>query len=249
MVQTLWKGYPLERDTFEGHTSVIVSPKEGTANGLLAIKTDYWSAFPKAIELPLLEAGFHLCYLENGNRWGTEDNIDRQADFIRFVTERRHLQPGAVPVGMSCGGMIAILLAAKYPELVRCMYLDAPVLNFLSCPCGLGQGIALNQGDATKELLDALGMDSVSQLLSYRKMPMDYLPQLVSHRIPAVLVAGDADEIAPFPENGALLQAAYEEAGIPLMVRIKPGANHHPHGLKDPSEVFAFLMEHCGLTK
>ena len=245
MVKSLWKGYPLELDKFQGHTCVIVSPREGTANGLLALKTEYWNAFPKAIELSLLEAGFHLCYLENTNRWGTWDNIDRQADFIRHVAETRHLSPKVIPVGMSCGGMIAILLAAKYPELVRCMYLDAPVLNFLSCPCGLGVGEPLNHGDATQELLDALGMESVSQLLSYRKMPQDYLPQLISHRIPAALVAGDSDTVAPFCENGALLQQAYEAAGIPLLVRLKPGANHHPHGLKDPSEVFAFLMQFC----
>ena len=39
---------------------------------------------------------------------------------------------------MSCGGMHAVYIAAKYPEYVSLLYLDAPVLNLLSCPCGIG---------------------------------------------------------------------------------------------------------------
>jgi len=65
----LWNGYPCEAFEFEGKEAIVVSPLAGTSNGRLAVKTEYWDAFPEAVELPLLRKGFHLCYVKNVNRW------------------------------------------------------------------------------------------------------------------------------------------------------------------------------------
>ena len=142
---------------------------------------------------------------------------------------------------MSCGGLIAIKFAAKYPELTACLYLDAPVLNYMSCPCGFGRGNALSANN--DEILNALEI-SMPQLLAYRDMPLDKLPQLVENRIPVVLVAGDSDSVVPFEENGVFLQKAYENTGIDLEVYIKPGCDHHPHGLENVSPVVDFILNH-----
>ena len=78
-------------------------------------------------------------------------------------------------------------------------------------------------------------------------MPMDKLPILVERRIPAVLVAGDSDQVVPYCENGILLERAYQQAGVPLEVYIKPGCDHHPHGLEDPTPALHFILQHCNL--
>ena len=58
---------------------------------------------------------------------------------------------------MSCGGLCAINFAAKYPDLVSVLYLDAPVVNLLSCPMGFGVGEPLGEGDAGwREIRDAI---------------------------------------------------------------------------------------------
>ncbi|MBE6920642.1 MAG: alpha/beta hydrolase [Ruminococcaceae bacterium] len=240
----LWNGFPVETLNFEGREAHVVFPAPGTANGLLALKTEYWNAFPKAAEIPLLEQGFHLCFITNDNRWGVDEDLDRKARFVKFVTEKYGLATKTVPIGMSCGGLIAIKFAAKYPELVSCLYLDAPVLNYLSCPCGLGVGEPLGEGAGVQELLNALHMESMSQLIGYREMPLDKLPVLVQNRIPVVLVAGGSDVTVPFEENGALLQSAYEKAGLECQVYIKPDCGHHPHGLETPDEVICFILQH-----
>lgn len=238
-----WMGYPCRRFTFEEHEAILVFPEEGKANGYLTVKTEYWNAFPKAIEIPLLEKGFHLCFIRNDNRWGTDPDLDRKARFVRFIQEQYGLNSQCVPVGMSCGGLIAIKFAAKYPELVKCLYLDAPLLNYMSSPCGVGVG---RKNPATEtEILNALGLDSISELMAYREMPLDRLPVLVEKRIPAVLVAGDSDGVVPYCENGVFLQRAYEKAGLKLEVYIKPGCDHHPHGLEDPTPVVEFILRHC----
>lgn len=243
----LWHGFPLHSLTFENHEAMVVSPQEERSNGRLAVKTEYWDAFPHAVETGLLELGFHLCFIRNENRWGVNDDLDRKARFIRYVQAQYGLSKGCVPVGMSCGGLIAVKLAARYPELTSCLYLDAPVINYMSCPCGFGAANRLENNP--EEILQALGMTHISQLLAYREMPLDKLDDLVRSRIPVVMVAGDSDRVVPFCENGLFLQQAYKNAGVPIEVYIKPGCDHHPHGLENPAPVLQFILRHCGLPE
>lgn len=239
----LWNGFAYEKFIFEEHEAIVAFPEKGTENGQLAVKTEYWDAFPHAAEVELLRQGFHLCYIRNDNRWGMNDDLDRKARFVRWVQEKFGLGTKCVPVGMSCGGLIAIKFAARYPELMACLYLDAPVLNYMSCPCGFGVGIPL-PNDPIGEILGALQLDSISELLMYREMPMDQLPRLIETQIPVVMVAGDSDRYVPYCENGIALERAYRAAGVPLEVYMKPGCDHHPHGLEDPTPVIQFIQKY-----
>lgn len=241
-MEKTWKGYRCEEFEFEEHEAIVVYPEEGNINGYLAVKTEYWEAFPEAVEVPLLEKGFHLCYIKNDNRWGVNEDLDRKARFVRHVQTKCGLKKGCVPVGMSCGGLIAIKFAARHPELVKCLYLDAPVVNYMSCPCGFGIGNPLAENNS--EILNALGLESISQLLGYRDMPLDNLPKLIANRIPVVMVAGDSDVTVPYCENGIFLETAYKDAGAEIEVYIKPGCDHHPHGLEDPKDVVDFIVRH-----
>lgn len=239
----LWNGYQMERFTFEDKEAMVIIPNEGTSIGRLAIKTEYWDAFP-ATEVALVEKGFHLCYIKNETRFALDDDVDRKARFVCHVAEKFGLQRRVVPVGMSCGGLWAIKFAARHPELIACLYLDAPVLNYMSWPCGFGtatRGVADRQVD---EAIHAHGMQSISELINYREMPLDKIPQLIASKIPVVLVAGDSDCVVPYHENGLYLQKAYETAGMELEVYIKPGCDHHPHGLEDVTPVVDFIMKH-----
>lgn len=236
-----WNGYRIEEFEFEGQPAKIVFPEK--SNGYLAVKTEYWDAFPEAIELPLLEQGFHLCFIQNKNRFGIKEDIDRKARFVQSVQETYALNPGCVLIGMSCGGIFAVKFAATYPELTSCMYLDAPVVNYMSWPCGFGTATEVPE-DHT-EIFHALGFENIAELLAYRDMPLDYLSELVKCRIPLVLVTGDSDRTVPYPENGRFLEKAYQEAGIALEVYVKPGGDHHPHGLQDPSKVVEFVLRNC----
>lgn len=240
-----WMGYPCKKLQFEDHEAIIVFPEEGTANGCLAMKALYWDAFPEAIELPLLEKGFHLCYIKKDTRFGTNVDLDRMARFLRYVQGEHGLKSKCVLVGMSCGGMISIKMAARYPELVNCLYIDAPVVNYMSWPCAFGVGKGTSAPNKYSEIFKALGMNSVSQIMACRDMPLDKIPVLVANNIPVVMVAGDSDQIVPYCENGVFLEKAYKDAGVDIEVYIKPGADHHPHGLADPKAPLDFIVRHC----
>ncbi len=235
----LFENFKTETFTFDDHDAIVVLPNSDKPIGI-AIKTEYWGAFP-ATEEKLLENGFVLCYIKNDNRWGTDADLDRKAAFVKYVADKYGLPAKCVPVGMSCGGLFAIKFAAKYPELINCLYIDAPVLNYMSCPCGFGVGNALN--DTLDEILNALNI-TIPELLAYREMPLDKLPKLIENRIPVIMVAGDSDHIVPYIENGAFLEKVYRETDIDFEVYIKEGCDHHPHGLQDPSAVVRFILEH-----
>ena len=229
----LWNGLKLERFTFEERDALIVFPEEGTANGRLLLKSEYWDAFPET-EVALVKRGFHLCFIKNVNRWGTDDVLDTQARFVRYVAERYGLQQKVIPVGMSCGGLIATKFAAKYPELVSCLYIDAPLLDISSN----------GNPPSVQEVLQVLNMSDFNELENYHEMPIHKIPALVSNKVPVVMVVGGSDVIVPYEKNGALLEKAYRDAGLALEVYMKPECGHHPHGLEDPKPVIDFIMTH-----
>lgn len=241
-MEQLWHGFRMEEFSFEEKVARVVFPEKG--NGRLAIKTVYWDAFPEAVEIDLVKNGFHLCFVQNDYRWGVIEDIDRMARFVRYVAEKYGLNIRVVPVGMSCGGLMAIKLAGRYPELISCVYLDAPVMNYLSCPACVGDAKPEDVEIDVIEVLNALGMQSMSQLIAYRDMPLDSLPVLLQYKIPAVLVAGLADRVVPYHENGQYLQQVYEASDIDFECYLKPNGDHNPHGLVDNQSVVQFILSH-----
>lgn len=111
----------------------------------------------------------------------------------------------------------------------------------MSCPCGFGIGDRTDDENFT-EILTALDMKSISELICYRETPQDKIPDLVKNRIPVVIVAGDSDTVVPYVENGILIEKAYKEEGLPIDIFIKKGCNHHPHGLENPAVTVDSIM-------
>lgn len=234
-----FEGYRQEEFLFEDHPAVIVFPSLPRPDRAAVFKMEYWGAFPAA-ELLMLQKGFHLIFIQNDNRWGDTPDLERKARFFRYVQEKYTLAPHCVAYGQSCGGLFAIKFSARYPELVSCIYADAPVLNYMSCPCGFGIAKQRPENPVADEILKALNL-TMSELISYRDMPMDHLHELIENRIPVILVVGDSDGTVPYIENGYLLEKAYKEADVPLEVYLKPGCDHHPHGLEDPTPIADFI--------
>ncbi len=219
-----WLGCEGVEFSFEGFPCKLIKPN-GKPNGKWALKTEYFTAFPKTEEV-LLARGWHIAFQENKTRWAMEDDVERKARFVRFVSEEFGLPAKCSTVGFSCGGLYATMLAAAHPELIDVLYIDAPVLNLLSCPCGMGNA----QSGLYQGFYEATGL-SRSQLISYRNHPIDKLPILVENDIPIVMVAGDMDATVPYSENGAILEEYYKSHGGRLRVWVKYACDHWPHGL------------------
>lgn len=223
--------------TFDGLPAKIVKPKV-KPNGKWCYKTEYFNAFPST-EIEFLNRGYHIAYNENFTRWAPESDVNRKGEFIKFISKEFNLSKKCITVGMSCGGMYAVKVASRFPELIEAMYIDAPVMNLLSCPCDLG----VAKGGLYDEYYRVMKITK-SELLSYRDNPIDVMHVLCEKDIPIVMVSGDSDTVVPYVENGALLEKLYKEKGGRIKVYIKSGADHHPHGLDDPNIIVNDIEEY-----
>ena len=218
-----------------GNSARIIKPRVAP-NGKWALKTEYADAFPN-LEIELLNRGWHVAYNRNDNRWAEPYDLERKIEFCKFISKEFSLSEKFVPVGMSCGGLYAVKLAALIPEKIQGLYLDAPVINLLSCPFALGKSAMMG----AEEYFKFTGRRLVD-MLSYRDHPLDKFDVLLSNGIKVLLVSGDSDKTVPYDENGILLENYYKERGGNVRVFIKKGGDHHPHGLDDPN-VLADVIE------
>ncbi len=234
----MWNEFESEEFSYFGRRGTIVYPK-APKNGKLLLKTEYREAFPD-VEIALLNKGYTLCNLVLSNRWGTKEEIDVLANFVEFVCEKFGFEHKCIPVGMSCGGLIATLLAERYPHLVSVMYLDAPVLNILSM-CGLGE--AEFDAGFWRELVNCYGF-SKSTVINFRESPIDHMEVLIENSIPVIMCYGNSDNVVIYGENGQVLEDYYKQNGGDIKVICRSMCGHHPHGLTDPTPIVDFIEEH-----
>lgn len=228
-----FSGYKIDYFTFDGKSAKAVLPQQ--PNGKWIFKTEYFGAFPE-FEEAMLEKGYTIINIENQTRWCLVSDTERQSRFIEYAIEKYNLNDKGVLCGMSCGGMQAIYLSAKHPQHIACAYLDAPVVNRLSCPCAVGR-----QPDGMyEEMVKATGW-TVKTLLSSREQPLDYIDKMIANKIPCILVCGDSDNTVPYDENGINVAKKYEASGLPFELFLKPGCDHHPHGLENCTPIVEFV--------
>lgn len=233
-----WNGFERWDFIFEGKQAILVVPAHPDEKKRWLLKTEYFGAFPD-FEIEMLKRGFYLAHVENTTRWCLPEDTDRQAAFAGFLHKEFGLNQKCMPVGMSCGGMQAVYLAAKYPKVVAAVYADAPVMNLLSCPCGVG---AAGSG-MYDEFVKSTTL-TVSQLINDRHQPIDYAENIIRSKIPIFLVCGDSDTIVPFEENGKALYEKMKSENADITLVLKSGCNHHPHGLTDNTPLIEFT-ERC----
>lgn len=238
LVESEWNGYRRLDFTFEDRAAIIVCPHTPTEDKKWLFKTEYFGAFP-SFELEMLARGYHVVHVKNITRWCLPEDTDVKARFADFLISEMGFKSTCVPVGMSCGGMQAVYFAAKYPQYVSAMYIDAPVLNLLSCPCGVG--VATKR--LYEEFTNATGM-TPSTLINYGNHPIDHADELIDANIPVFLVCGDSDTVVPYVENGKVLVEKYKARGGTIYEIVKKDCDHHPHGLEDNTPIIEFVNKY-----
>ena len=236
-----WNGYKCEKFDFEGYEAIIVFPSV-KPNGKLAFKTLYFNAFPD-VEMKLLDHGFHLAYIKSRTRFGTKDDCDRKGRLICYLAEKYNLSKKCVPIGMSCGGAHAVCFAGHHPELVSCMWIDAPVLNFNDFPGRMDREDFKTVWE--KEFQVAYPGIKRYQLMNFPNHPLCHVDTLIENRVPVLMVYGVEDNTVFYNKNGLLMEQAME--GTDLLTVIPVGCRgHHPHGmLEDNSVIVDYILKHC----
>ncbi len=236
MGDKLFHGFKCEEFDFEDTIGYVVTP-DSNSNNRIAFKTEYWNAFPE-LEIELLKRGFHLVHVKNETRLANRNNCDMKARFIQYVSEKYNLDCKCVLVGMSCGGAQAVNFAAYYPELVSCLVIDAPVLNFLDFPGKYNKYEKIWDEEFTR----AYPNIKRSDIFTLEENPINNVPKLIEKRFPVIMLYGTEDMTVDYFSNGKLLEEAYSECSELLTVIPRNSQGHHPHGLLAKSNELAELI-------
>ena len=108
--------------------------------------------------------------------------------------------------------------------------------------------MAWAKGEGSKQqwnlMLKAYGFKSDAEAIAYTGNPVDNLKPLVDANVPLLLVYGTADTVVPWDENAGVVAERYRKMGGTIVSIPKPGVNHHPHGLTDPTPIVDFITKY-----
>ena len=215
----------------------MICPKTPDTAGRWVWRAEFFGAFDTA-DQALLARGWAIAYHRVSNMYGCSQSVVYMREFREVLRDVFGMTGRAALFGFSRGGLYAFRYAVTWPEDVLALYLDAPVLDIRSWPGGKGAGI----GDPAcwEECKRWYCLDEHSAWF-FRDNPLDRIDELVRTGIPVLLVAGEADDVVPYAENGAVMAAKMAAAGGRIHVILKPGVGHHPHSLEDPAPITGFM--------
>ena len=243
--QTSWNGYERLDFTVGGRAALLVRPKSAAPGTPWIWRTEFFGHEPQA-DIALLGKGFHVAYIDVQNLYGAPVALAAMDQFYDHLTGAFGLSKKPVLEGMSRGGLFAFNWAARHPDQVAGLYVDAPVCDFKSWPGGKGVGPG-SPGD-WQNLLKAYGFTE-AQALAYDKNPVDNLAPLAQAHVPIFAVIGSADEVVPVSENIDVVEKRYLALGGNIQVIRKPGNKHHPHSLKDPTPIVDFALRAVAIAQ
>lgn len=234
-----YRGYARHDFVVDECRCTVVEPKTPLPGCPWIWRAEFFDAFPQ-IDVALLAKGFHLAYMNVGNTFGCPSAMAHFDRFYEAMVGQYGLAAKPVLEGLSRGGLYVYAWGAAHPDKVLCILGDNPVCDFKSWPGGKGKGPG-SPRDWQKLQAD-YGFASEPEALAYDKNPIDNLASLAQHRVPLIHLCGDADEVVPYAENTVILRERYLKLGGPIVVIVKPGQKHHPHGLEDPTPVVEMIL-------
>jgi len=238
--QSVWMGYGRLDFRVDGRNCLLVLPKKAAVRRPWIWRTEFFGHEPQA-DLALLAVGFHVAYMDVQNMYGGPPAMKHMDAYYAWLTQRRGLAHKVVLEGFSRGGLFAFNWAARNPDKVASLYVDAPVCDFRSWPGGKGRA---KGSPADWERCKKVYGLTEEQAMAYTLNPVDNLAPLAAAKIPLLHVCGEADTVVPIDENTRVVERRYRELGGQIEVIAKPGCEHHPHSLKDPTPIVSFIVRH-----
>ena len=241
---TKWQGFARHDFKVGDLDATVIVPEKPLPGRPWVWRGEFFGAFADA-DAALVKAGWHLAYLKVPDLFGSPKAITHWETFHDAMVKDYglHVKPGLI--GLSRGGLYCMNWAAAHPDQTLAVYLDNAVCDFKSWPGGVPKKLGTGKGSEAewKKLLAAYDFKGDEDAIAYKLNPVDNLAPLAKAKIPLLLVYGDKDTVVPAKENSDLVFERYRELKAPVERVVKPGQDHHPHGLKDVAPVVKFFAE------
>lgn len=235
-------GYKCANFTLSGRACKVVQPKRSAKGHPWIWRTRFWGHEPQT-DIALLERGFHLVYIDAAELFGNDECIQLYNDFYKQL-RKAGLSSKALMEGMSRGAVYVLNWAAENPKKVSGVYIDNPLLDMKSWPCGLGKK------EASPAEFEAFKQDysitSDEQLQTFSNSPIDKVDQIAKGNYPILILCADEDKAALPDENTLPFEQKMKAVGGKLKLIHKPGFGHHPHSFPNPEPIVRFLLDASG---
>ena len=231
----IWNNHDRYDFIFNDKNAIVVAPTLPAKGNPWIFRPAFFGAFAQADSM-LLNKGYYICYLDLTHLYGSPNAQRLFNGFYDYLIKNYQFSPKVTLEGLSRGGLFALNWAANYPDKVACIYVDAPVCDIKSWPSKKQQGLwngFLKEYHFTDAQADSL-----------KYSPVDIAVKLAKTGLPILSVCGDSDKTVPFQDNTMLLRNRIASAGGNFRIITKPGVDHHPHSLTDPSPIVNFVHQH-----
>ncbi|MDE0840307.1 MAG: prolyl oligopeptidase family serine peptidase [Kiritimatiellae bacterium] len=226
--QAEWHGFTIY--THQGRK--VVLPKQAAPGRPWVLRARFWGHEPQ-FDIAMLNKGYHLAYCNIGGLFGNPEAVARWDAFYTELTQKHGFSSKVVLEGFSRGGLVVYNWACANTGKVAAIYGDAAVMDMKSWP-----------GVSHAGMRRAYHFQTEDDVRAFTGNPIDNLAPLAKAGIPIIHVVGDADETVPVLENSGLAQKRYRESGGVFDLIHKPDCRHHPHSLKDPAPLVAFIEKY-----
>jgi len=237
---TNFNGFECANFKLNGRDCKVVKPKKAATGKPWVWRARFWGHEPQT-DVSLLERGFHIVYCDVAELFGNAEAISLWNKFYN-VMQQCGLSKKVALEGMSRGGVYIYNWALANPDKVACIYADAPVLDLKSWPGG--QKNAGGRGPWADFKKDYNLTEE--QAVNFKNSPLDNAEKIAKLGFPMLHVVGDADDVVPIAENTTPFEQRVLAKGGNITVIHKPGVNHHPHSLQDPTPITNFILAATG---
>ncbi len=193
-----WKGFTRYDFEFEGKKAFVITPTNTTPG-----KPWVWRArFPgwhSEMDSILLSEGFHIAYLNTNSQFGSPRAMKSWDRYYRYLVKSHDFSTKVALEGVSRGGLFVYNWAKMHPDLVSCIYTEAPVCDFKSWPAGFGTGIGSDKD--WKILKEEYGFKTDAEANHYTNNPIDNLEDLARAKVPVLHMISLTDSVVPPKEN------------------------------------------------
>ncbi len=243
-VESRWEGFVRHDFTSNGASAIVVEPARPLPGRPWVWRGEFFGAFANA-DVELVQRGWHLVYLGVPDLFGAPKAMVQWEAFYETLTKDHQLAPKPGLIGLSRGALYCMAWAARHSDRTLAVYLDNGVCDFKSWPGGQAKGLGSAPGSPEEwaKLLKAFDFPDDRAAIAYKMNPVDNLAPLAQARIPLLLVYGDSDRSVPHRENSEIVYERYKGLGGPVVRIVKPGQDHHPHGLTDPRPIVEFFEQ------
>jgi predicted esterase len=219
------------RFSFDGYEAWVVEPTAKAAEGRPWTWTMQWAGayVPRTPVSKLLSRGWHHVTIMTFDHKMDETGLEVSRRFQQYLVDKLNFNAKARLIGMSWGGFFSVRYASTYPQNVKSIYLDAPLLTFgkFSAPSPWKENPP-KDGKWTED----------------PRMPLNRAGMIANAKIPVLLLYGGHDLIVNPKENCLEFIEKFKAAGGDLTVNARAAYGHHPHGVElDDWSIAKFFME------